>query len=69
MPFEKEMTRIDRELLARLKTLDEAELMKHVRPWVLSDGQVRAILKRRDKIVAHFERLAQEKGEAAVYPF
>jgi hypothetical protein len=69
MPFEKEMTRIDRELLARLKTLDEAELMKHVRPWVLGDGPVRAILKRRDKIVAHFERLARERGEAAVYPF
>ena len=69
MPFEKEMTRIDRELLARLKTLDEAELMKHVRPWVLGDGPVRAILKRRDKIVADFERLARERGEGAVYPF
>ena len=69
MPFEKQMTRIDRELLARLKTLDEAGLMKHVRPWVLGDGPIRAILKRRDKIVAHFERLARERGEAAVYPF
>ena len=38
MPFEKEMTRIDRELFARLKALDEAALMKHVRPWVLGDG-------------------------------
>ena len=63
------MTRIDRALFARLKTLDEAELMKHVRPWVLGDGTVRAILKRRDKIVADFERLAGERGEAAVYPF
>ena len=69
MPFEKEMTRIDRELLARLKTLDEAGLMKHVRPWVLGNGPVRDILKRRDKIVAHFERLARERGEAAVHPF
>jgi hypothetical protein len=69
MPFEKEMTRIDRELLARLKTLDEAGLMKRVRPWVLGNGPVRDILKRRDKIVAHFERLARERGEAAVYPF
>jgi hypothetical protein len=69
MPFEKEMTRIDRELLARLMSLDEAGLMKHVRPWVLGNGAVRDILKRRDKIVAHFERLARERGEAAVYPF
>ncbi len=69
MPFVKEMTRIDREMFARLKTLDEAELMKQVRPWVLGDGTVRGILKRRDKIVAHFEKLAQERGEAAVFPF
>jgi len=69
MPFEKQMTRIDREMLARLKALDEAGLMKTVRPWVLGDGPVRDILKRRDKIVAHFEKLAQERGEAAVFPF
>lgn len=69
MPFEKEMTRIDREMFARLKTLDEAGVMKRVRPWVLSDGQARAILKRRDKIVARFEREARERGEAAVFPF
>ena len=69
MPFEKEMTRIDRELFARLKALDEAGLMEHVRPWVLGDGSVRDILKRRDKIVAHFEKLARERGEAAVFPF
>ncbi len=69
MPFEKEMTRIDRAFFERMKTLDEAGVMKRVRPWVLSDGQVRSILKRRDKIVAHFERLALERGEAAVFPF
>jgi hypothetical protein len=69
MPFEKEMTRIDRELLARLKALDEAGLMARVRPWVLGDGPVRGILKRRDRIVADFEKLARERGEAAVFPF
>jgi len=69
MPFEKEMTRVDRELFARLKALDEAALMKQVRPWVLADGTIRAILKRRDKIVARFEKLAQERGEATVFPF
>jgi len=69
LPFEKEMTRIDKEMFARLKALDEAGIMKQVRPWVLSDGQARAILKRRDKIVAIFEKLAKERGEAAVFPF
>ena len=63
------MTRVDRELFARLKTLDEGRLMERVRPWVLGDGPVRDILKRRDKIVAHFEKLARERGEATVFPF
>jgi hypothetical protein len=69
MPFEKEMTRIDKEFFAKMKALDEPTLMQHIRPFVLSDSQVRAILKRRDKIVAHFEQLAQQRGEAAVFPF
>jgi hypothetical protein len=69
MPFEKEMTRVDRELFDRLKGLDEAGLMKHVRPWVLNDGAIRAVLKRRDKIVAQFEKLARERGDAVVFPF
>jgi hypothetical protein len=69
MPFEKQMTRIDREMLAKLEALDEAGLKKTVRPWVLGDAPVREMLKRRDKIVAHFEKLARERGEAAVFPF
>jgi hypothetical protein len=69
MPFEKQMTHIDRPLLDKLKALDEAGLMKQVRPWVLGDGTIRAILKRRDKIVARFETLARERGEAVVFPF
>ena len=39
------------------------------RPWVLGDAPVREMLKRRDKIVARFEKLARERGEAAVFPF
>jgi hypothetical protein len=69
MPFEKKLTRIDRDLFARLKALDEASLMKTVRPWLLSDGMVRDILKRRDKIVTRLERLAKERGDAVVFPF
>jgi hypothetical protein len=40
-----------------------------VRPWLLGDGTVRDLLKRRDKIVARFEKLARERGKAAVFPF
>jgi hypothetical protein len=66
MPFEKQMTRIDRPLFDRLKALDEATAMARLKPWVLGGGTVRGLLKRRDKIVAHFEALAKEQGEDAV---
>jgi hypothetical protein len=69
LPFEKEMTRVDREFFSRLKALDEAGLREHVRPWLLNDGQMKGILKRRDKIVAILEKLARDKGESAVFPF
>jgi hypothetical protein len=69
MPFEKQLTRIDRKLFERLKALDEAALMQRVRPWLLNDGSARGILKRRDRIVKHFESLAREKGEPAVFEF
>jgi hypothetical protein len=69
MPFEKEMTRIDKELFGRLKALDRGALDEHVRPWVLSEGSIKDLLKRRDKIVARFEQLARERGEAVVFPW
>ena len=70
MPFEKEMTRIDRAFFERLKALDEAAAHEAACGRGCSgDGTIRAILKRRDKIVAHFEELAQERGEAVVFPF
>jgi hypothetical protein len=69
MPFEKEMTRVDREFFERLKALAPDNVMKQVRPWVLGDSSVRSILKRRDKIVARFEQLARDRGEAVVFPF
>jgi len=69
MPFEKEITRLDRELYERLKALDEATLTERLEPWVFGGGSVRAILKRRDRIVTRLETLARERGEAAVFPF
>lgn len=69
MPFMKEMTRIDREFYERLKALDEATLTRELKPWVLTGGSLKDLLKRRDKIVAHFDELAREKSEAVVFPF
>lgn len=66
MPFEKQMIHVDRPLFDKLKTLDEATLTARLKPWVRSGGTVRDILKRRDKIVAHFEKLIGERGESVV---
>ena len=42
MPFMKQMTRIDREFYEKLKALDEATLMREIKPWVLTGGSVQA---------------------------
>jgi hypothetical protein len=66
MPFEAVMTHVDRPLFEKLKALDEPSLMTKLKPWVRSGGTVRDILKRRDKILAHFEKLIAEQGESNV---
>jgi hypothetical protein len=60
-----DMQYIDRPFFERLKALDEAMLADTVAPLVIDDG--RSLLKRRDAIVEHFEKLAEEKGELAVF--
>jgi hypothetical protein len=67
MPFEKVMTHIDRPLFEKLKALDEASVVARLKPWVLSGSAARQVLKRRDKIVAHFEARVRELGEGAVF--
>ena len=67
MPFERQMDRIDRPLFERLKALDEASAMVRLKPWVLAASEVRGIIKRRDKIVAHFDARARELGEDKVF--
>ena len=62
LPFA--MTKIDRPLFERLKTLDKPLL--EARLGRLVDG-LDALLARRDAIVRHFEQLAATKGEAAVF--
>jgi hypothetical protein len=59
------MERIDRPFFDRLKALDKATLDAKVGKLVL-DGS-RSLLRRRDIIVAQFEKLAREKGETAVF--
>jgi hypothetical protein len=60
-----ELVRIERTLFDRMKLLTEAS-MTQVMKGMLSRGEIRAVLRRRDAIVQHFEKLIAERGEAAV---
>ena len=60
------LTRIDRGLWERFVALDEATLQAAVRKW-LGDGEIRAMLKRRDQMATDIEALVAERSEAAVF--
>jgi hypothetical protein len=55
----------DRQLLDRLRKLDEADV-KRVVGKHLNSPEIKALMKRRDRIVAHFEQMVAQKGEDAV---
>ena len=59
------LARCDRNLLARLRSLTKAEVSKatgsHLTPF-----EIDALMKRRDLLVDHFDRLVKQRGEAAV---
>jgi hypothetical protein len=63
MPFP--MNKIDREFYDKLKALDEATLKARL-GRLLFDGP-KPLLKRRDKIIEHFDQLIAKYGEAAVF--
>jgi hypothetical protein len=60
-----DLVRCDRKLLDKLKTLDGNELAEKTKHY-LSKDEVKAVIARRDKIVAHFQQLIADKGEAEV---
>lgn len=59
------LSQIDRSLLARLRRLDAAQV-RATTAHCLNGYEVEALMKRRDAIVAHYDRLIAEKGAAAV---
>lgn len=61
----KDLVRCERQLLARLKALDGNELAARTKGF-LTKSELKAVMARRDKIVAHFQKLIAEKGEDAV---
>jgi len=61
----KDLVRCDRQLLAKLKALDANELSDKTKHY-LTKVEVKGVMARRDKIVAYFQKLISEKGEAQV---
>jgi hypothetical protein len=59
------LVRCDRQLMDRLRQLDEAEVERRTKPH-LRKAEIKALMARRDKILAHFQQLIAEKGEREV---
>ena len=61
------LERIDRPFYERLVALDYDTILEQVGSWLRSPRSSSALLARRDRIVKHFDKLAAERGEAAVF--
>jgi hypothetical protein len=60
-----DLVRCDKNLLEKLKTLDANTLTEKTHRY-LSKDEVKAVMARRDKIVAQFQKMIAEKGENQV---
>jgi hypothetical protein len=61
----KNLVRCDRQLLAKLRLLDAKELTRNTEGFLTKD-EIRAVMRRRDKIVAIFDALVAQNGEREV---
>ena len=61
----KDLVRCDRTLFEKLKALDKSELARRTTGYLTKD-EVGAVMARRDKIVASFQKLIAESGENEV---
>ena len=62
---DRNLVRCDMQLLEKLKALDGKTLEEKTVHY-LNKGEVKAVMVRRDKIVAFYQKLIAEKGESAV---
>ena len=60
-----DLVRCDRQLLEKLRQLDAAEIERVTKPH-LEKSRIKALMKRRDKIVAYFEQQIAQKGESEI---
>jgi hypothetical protein len=61
----KNLVRCDRQLLEKLKALDANQVSEKTKHY-LSKDEVKAVMARRDKIIAQFQQMISEKGEKEV---
>jgi hypothetical protein len=62
----KDLVRCDRQLFEKLKALDANAVAEKTKRYLTKD-EVKAVMARRDKIVAQFQKLSSEKGEKEVF--
>jgi hypothetical protein len=60
-----DLVRCDRQLLEKMKALDGDQLLLKTKHFLTKD-EVKGVMARRDKIVARFQELISQKGEAEV---
>lgn len=61
-----QLVRVERGLFDRMKLLTEQSVSQAMK-GILTRGEIAAMLRRRDVIVRHFEKMVAERGEAAVF--
>jgi hypothetical protein len=62
---EKDLIKADRQVLERIKTLDGAEVARVTKDY-LRKAEIEGVMKRRDLIIQHFDKLVAAKGEIEV---
>ena len=61
----KDLVQCDRQVLAKLRQLTYDQVFDATKPY-LTKNEVKAVIARRDKMVAQFDKLIAEKGESQV---
>ncbi len=61
----KDLVQCDREVLAKLRQLSYDQVLDATKPY-LTKNEVKALIARRDQMVAHFDELVAQKGESEV---
>ena len=61
----KDLVQCDRQVLARLRQLSYEQVLEATKPYLNKD-ELKALIARRDKIVAYFDKLVAQQGESQV---